>query len=185
MTDFLEIARRTKREHEARLELARTHAEHERRLQEQVLTNAVSALQVAILPTLHRARAELARDELCLVIEDNFTSAPRAATAEVSIRIVGAEVPSAHAGRVKPESVPAFFSHDGSTLAFGLGKRRGQLAEYLRPVVGEPASVIEYAVAQLAASYFVEIEAMLQQSAPERAPWQGSVRRFGASAAGR
>jgi hypothetical protein len=60
---------------------------------------------------------------------------------------------------VTPQSVPAFFSHDGSTLSFGMGRRGGLLAENLRPVLGDPGEVIEDAIAQAASSYFGDIEA--------------------------
>ena len=159
MTAFIEIARRAKRDHDARLDLAKAHAEHERLVRERAFAKAVAALQAAILPVLHRARAELAVDGMPLVIEDNFRTPAQDRAAEVSIRIVGPEIPSRHSGRVMPESAPAFFSHDGSTLSFAMGKRGAQLAENVRPVLDAPTAVIEHAIAQVAASYFADIEA--------------------------
>src|ERR1700677_680588 len=84
---------------------------------------------------------------------------------EVSIRIVGPEIPSRHSGRVTPESAPAFFSHDGTTLSFAMGRRGAQLAENVRPVLGEPTAAIEHAIAQMAASYFADIEAAAKPAA--------------------
>jgi hypothetical protein len=159
MSAFVEIARRAKRDHEARLELARAHAQHERLLREQAFAKAVAALRANIVPVLHKAKAELARDGIPLVIEDNFHSCAHGRAAEVSIRIVGPEIPSRHSGRVTPESAPAFFSHDGAQLSFAMGRRGAQLADNVRPVLGEPSSVIEHAIAQAAASYFADIEA--------------------------
>ena len=40
-----------------------------------------------------------------------------------------------------------------------MGRRGAQLADNVRPVLGEPTSVIEHAIAQAAASYFADIEA--------------------------
>jgi hypothetical protein len=108
---------------------------------------------------LHKAKAELASDGIPLVIEDNFHTCAHGRAAEVSIRIVGPEIPSRHSGRVTPESAPAFFSHDGAQLSFAMGRRGAQLADNVRPVLGEPSSVIEHAIAQAAASYFADIEA--------------------------
>ncbi|HEY5008471.1 MAG TPA: hypothetical protein VII42_10725 [Caulobacteraceae bacterium] len=159
MSAFIEIARRAKRDHEARLELAKAHAQHERLLREQAFAKAVAALRANIVPVLHKARAELASDGIPLVIEDNFHTCTHGRAAEVSIRIVGPEIPSRHSGRVTPESAPAFFSHDGATLSFAMGRRGAQLADNVRPVLGEPSSVIEHAIAQAAASYFADIEA--------------------------
>jgi len=159
MTAFIEIARRVKRDHEARLDMAKAHAEHERLLRERGFTKAVAALQASVVPVLQRARAELATDGIPLVVEDNFRSPAQGRAAEVSIRIVGPDIPSRHSGRVTPESVPAFFSHDGTTLSFAMGRRGAQLAENVRPVLGEPTAAIEHAIAQMAASYFADIEA--------------------------
>jgi hypothetical protein len=159
MTAFIEIARRAKRDHEARLDLAKAHAEHERLLRERAFAKAVAALQAGLVPILHRARAELATDGMPLIIEDNFRSPAHGRAAEVSIRIVGPEIPSRHSGRVTPESAPAFFSHDGTTLSFAMGRRGAALAENVRPVLGEPTAAIEHAIAQMAASYFADIEA--------------------------
>jgi hypothetical protein len=159
MTVFIDIARRAKRDHEARLDLAKAHAEHDRLLRERTFAKAVAALQATIVPILHSARAELATDGIPLMIEDNFGSCAHGRAAEVSIRIVGPEIPSRHSGRVRPESAPAFFSHDGATLSFAMGRRGAQLADNVRPVLGEPTSVIEHAIAQAAASYFADIEA--------------------------
>jgi hypothetical protein len=159
MSAFIEIARRAKRDHEARLDLARINAQRERLLREQAFAKAVAALRANIVPVLHKARAELASDGIPLVIEDNFHTCTHGRAAEVSIRIVGPEIPSRHSGRVTPESAPAFFSHDGATLSFAMGRRGAQLADNVRPVLGEPTSVIEHAIAQAAASYFADIEA--------------------------
>jgi hypothetical protein len=159
MTAFIEIARRAKRDHEARLDLAKAHAEHDRLLRERAFATAVAVLQASLMPILHRARAELATDGMPLVIEDNFRSPAQGRAAEVSIRIVGPEIPSRHSGRVTPESAPAFFSHDGTTLSFAMGRRGAALAENVRPVLGEPTAAIEHAIAQMAASYFADIEA--------------------------
>jgi hypothetical protein len=159
MSAFIEIARRAKRDHEARLDLARVHAQHERLLREQAFAKAVAALRTTVVPVLHSAQAELATDGIPLVIEDNFHSCAHGRAAEVSIRIVGPEIPSRHSGRVTPESAPAFFSHDGATLSFAMGRRGAQLADNVRPVLGEPTAVIEHAIAQAAASYFADIEA--------------------------
>ena len=159
MSAFIEIARRAKRDHEARLDLAKAHAEHERLQRERTFAKAVAALRATILPILHKARAELATDGMPLLIEDNFLGCAPGRAAEVSIRIVGPDIPSRHSGRVTPESAPAFFSHDGSTLSFAMGRRGAQLAENFRPVLDEPTAVIEHAIAQAAASYFADIEA--------------------------
>ena len=159
MSAFIEIARRAKRDHEARLDLAKAHAEHERLLRERAFAKAVAALRATIVPVLHNARAELATDGIPLVIEDNFHTCAHGRAAEVSIRIVGPAIPSRHSGRITPESAPAFFSHDGATLSFAMGRRGAQLADNVRPVLGEPTSVIEHAIAQAAASYFADIEA--------------------------
>src|ERR1700744_1545657 len=105
MTAFIEIARRAKRDHEARLDLAKAHAEHERLLRERAFAKAVAALQANLMPILHQARTELATDGMPLVIEDNFRSPAQGRAAEVSLRIVGPEIPSRHSGRVTPESV--------------------------------------------------------------------------------
>jgi hypothetical protein len=173
MSAFIEIARRAKRDHEARLDLARAHAEHERLLRERTFAKAVAALQASIVPVLQRARAELAIDGLPLVIEDNFRSQAHGRAAEVSIRIVGPDIPSRHSGRVTPESAPAFFSHDGSTLSFAMGRRGAQLADNVRPVLGDPTAAIEHAIAQAAASYFADIEAAARPaaSAPGAVPF--------------
>jgi len=172
MSSFVEIARRAKVEHDARLELARAHAAHERARQDQAFGKAMAALGADIVPALQRARLELATDDLDLVIEDNFETFPRPAAAEVSIKIVGPAIRAAHAGRVKPESVQAFFLHDGEGLSFGMGKRRGRVTDAMRPVLGEPIAVIEHAIAQVAASYFSDIEATMRAALAEPA---GSV----------
>ncbi len=167
MTKFVEIARRAKQEHDARLALARAQAAAEQRRREEAFVKAVAALRAEVAPTLRRAQAELASDELALVIEDNFSARGLGAVAEVSIRIVGEAIPATHAGRVKPESVQAFFSHDGETLSFGMATRRGRLAEAMRPVTGGVGEAIEYAIAQVSASYYSDIEATLRASFAE------------------
>jgi hypothetical protein len=167
MSAFIEIARRAKRDHEARLDLARAHAQHERLLREQAFAKAVAALRATVVPVLHKARAELATDGIPLVIEDNFHTCAHGRAAEVSIRIVGPEIPSRHSGRVTPESAPAFFSHDGAQLSFAMGRRGAQLADNVRPVLGEPNSVIEHAISQAAASYFADIEAAARPEATQ------------------
>jgi hypothetical protein len=159
LSAFIEIARRAKRDHEARLDLARVQAHRERLLREQAFAKAVAALRATIVPVLQKAQAELATDGIPLVIEDNFHTCAPGRAAEVWIRIVGPAIPSRHSGRVMPESAPAFFSHDGSTLSFAMGRRGAQLADNFRPVLGDPEAVIEHAVAQAAASYFADIEA--------------------------
>ena len=122
---------------------------------------------------------ELAVDGLPMMIEDNFNSAAHGPMAEVSFRIVGPEIPSKHAGRVTPESAPAFFSHDGSTLNFAMGRRGGRLAENMRPVLGDPAAIIEHAIEQAAASYFVDVEAARPSpSAPADTYETTPLRRF-------
>lgn len=159
MTGFVEIARRAKREHELRLEQARAQAEHACRLRQEAFDRSVAILQSTILPTLRTAKAELATDGIPMLIEDNFKTAAPGANAEVSFKLAGPEIPSKHAGRVTPESVPAFFSHDGTTLCFGMGRRGARLADNVRPVLGDASAVIEHAIGQAAASYFADIEA--------------------------
>ena len=100
-----------------------------------------------------------------LLIEDNFLGCAPGGS-RVSVRIVGPDIlqalRSGHAG-VRPGT---FFSHDGSTLSFAMGRRGAQLAENFRPVLGEPTSVIEHAIAQAAASYFADIEAAARPEPP-------------------
>jgi hypothetical protein len=159
MTGFLEIARRAKREHDKRLEQARIQADHAARLQRKAFLQAVDALKITVLPTLRAAKAELACEGIPLVIEDNFNSADEGAIAEISFKLMGPDIPSKHAGRVTPESVPAFFSHDGSLLSFGMGRRGALMASNLREVIGDPGIMIEHAIAEAAASYYADIQA--------------------------
>jgi hypothetical protein len=158
MTAFLEIARRAKAEHEARLEQAQVQADQERRRRETAIGTGIEVLRSTVLPTLLVAKAELATDGIPMVIEDNFNSMAAGGAAEVSFRLVGPEIPSKHAGRVTPESTTAFFSHDGSALCFAMGRRGARLSQNFRPVHGDPRSVIEHAIALAAASYFANFE---------------------------